>query len=85
MLNFGASKPRVKEGPRPPGPPGSAPVRINVCVGSVIHLYQVGRPCCQYILVGISVPYPHPAFHHKVLSGWKCVNSNSMRAIAFPT
>ena len=27
MLNFGASKPRVKVGPRPPGlPPGSAPV-----------------------------------------------------------
>ena len=25
MLNFGASKPRVKRGPRPPGPPGSAP------------------------------------------------------------
>ena len=26
MLNFGASKPRVKGGPGPPGPPGSAPV-----------------------------------------------------------
>ena len=25
MLNFGASKPRVKGGPGPPGPPGSAP------------------------------------------------------------
>ena len=25
MLNFGASKPRVKRGPGPPGPPGSAP------------------------------------------------------------
>ena len=26
MLNFGASKPRVKGGPGPLGPPGSAPV-----------------------------------------------------------
>ena len=25
MLNFGASKPRVKGGPGPPAPPGSAP------------------------------------------------------------
>ena len=25
MLNFGASKPRVREGPGPPGPPGSEP------------------------------------------------------------
>ena len=27
MLNFGASKPRVKGGPGPQGPPGSAPGR----------------------------------------------------------
>ena len=30
MLNFGASKPRVKGGPGPPGPPGSAPECILV-------------------------------------------------------
>ena len=29
MLNFGASKPRVKGGPGPPGPPGSAPATGN--------------------------------------------------------
>ena len=32
MLNFGASKPRVKGGPGPQGPPGSAPVLFeNEC------------------------------------------------------
>ena len=31
MLNFGASKPRVRGGPGPPGPPpGSAPAFQNV-------------------------------------------------------
>ena len=31
MLNFGASKPRVKGGPGPPGPPpGSAPVCTDI-------------------------------------------------------
>ena len=30
MLNFGASKPGIKAGPGPPGPPGSAPVVCSV-------------------------------------------------------
>ena len=32
MLNFGASKPRVKGGPRPPGPPGSIPGSFEIYV-----------------------------------------------------
>ena len=32
MLNFGASKPRVKGGPGPPGPPGSAPVQFKFII-----------------------------------------------------
>ena len=37
MLNFGASKPRVKGGARAPGaPPGSAPARVS----QLRHLYK---------------------------------------------
>ena len=41
MLNFGASKPRVKGGPDPRGPPGSAPVLVyslhGTCANQVFH------------------------------------------------
>ena len=38
MLNFGASKPRVRGGPRPPGPPpGSAPELIFDFVDLLLH------------------------------------------------
>ena len=39
MLNFGASKPRVKGGAEPPGPPGSAPGQNQ---DSIAHNFIIG-------------------------------------------
>ena len=42
MLNFGASKPRVKGGPGPWGPPGSAPAEL--VIRPVMHAGKTPLP-----------------------------------------
>ena len=51
MLNFGASKPRVKGGPRPPGPPGSAPETSGCPVVISLDFTQIGKQKLVAILI----------------------------------
>ena len=43
MLNFGASKPRIRGGPGPQGPPGSAPETVAVFFSRQITYICIGE------------------------------------------
>ena len=51
MLNFGASKPRVRGGPGPPGPPpGSAPGRVRCALSTTEKLETMFHDYCRVLI-----------------------------------
>ena len=75
MLNFGASKPRVRGGARAPGaPPGSAPdIFLNFCDFLVQnHLISACKQSCRKVMfLHLSVSHSvHGGVHGK---GWQGV------------